>query len=256
MQPAKYPILEFDPTPEAIIEPGKVVKPIGAPEHCVITFFKEVLDKLHETGKAKILVHNKWADMDRPLYELEFEGVKFAAFHPGVGASLTCGILEEVIPRGCRKFIACGGCGVLDNEIQVGHLVVPTSAVRDEGTSYHYLPPGREAQANPLAVAAIEDTLQKHEIPYLLGKTWTTDAPYRETPEKVALRRSEGCLTVEMEVSAFFAVAQFRGVVMGQILYGGDDVSGVGEWDNRDWHTQFEIREKLFWLAVEACLAL
>jgi uridine phosphorylase len=251
-----YPILEFDPTPEAIIEPAKINKAIGAPEHCVVTFFQEVLEKLHQAGKAEIIAERRWADMARPLYELEFNGQRFAAFHPGVGASLTCGILEEMIALGCRKFIACGGCGVLDHEIPVGHLIVPTAAVRDEGTSYHYLPPGREVYPGPAALTATEAVLQAHTIPYRLGKTWTTDAPYRETPDKVKLRRAEGCITVEMEAAAFFAVAQFRGLPFGQILYGGDDVSGEGEWKHRQWHTQFELRERLFWLAAEACLLL
>ena len=86
-----------------------------------------------------------------------------------------------------------------------------------------------------------------------MAKTWTTDAFYRETPAKVRRRREEGCLTVEMEAAAFFAVAQFRGVPFAQLLYGGDDVSGV--WDFRAWTTH-AVREELFWLAAEACLAL
>ena len=256
MQSQNFPILEFDPTPKAIIEPGEQVAALDVPKHCVLTFFSEVLDKLHTEGKAKIITSHRWADKDRHLYELEYQGKRFAAIHPGVGASLTCGILEEIIARGCRKFIACGGCGVLDQDIVVGGLIVPTAAVRDEGTSYHYLPPGREVAPSPEALSAIEKTLAARNIPYHLGKTWTTDAPYRETPEKVRLRRAEGCLTVEMEAAAFFAVAQFRNVILGQILYGGDDVSGEGEWDHRDWHNQFSIREKLFWLAAEACLQL
>jgi uridine phosphorylase len=137
----------------------------------------------------------------------------------------------------------------------VGHLIVPTSAVRDEGTSYHYLPPGREVDASPEAVAAIERVLQDRGRRYLLSKTWTTDAFYRETPAKVQLRKSEGCLTVEMEAAAFFAVAQFRRVPFAQILYGGDDVSG-NEWDHRGWHERASVREVLFWLAAEACLLL
>jgi len=252
----QFPILEFDPTTEAIIEPYNVVKPIDAPEHCVITFFQEVLDKLHEEGRLKIIARHNWADAERPLYELEYQGKRLAAFHPGVGSALTCGILEEIIARGCRKFIVCGGCGVLDREIAVGHLIVPTHAIRDEGTSYHYLPPGREVQPHPKAVAAIERVLQSHKIPYILGKTWTTDAPYRETHEKVQLRRAEGCLAVEMEAAAFFAVARFREVILGQILYGGDDVSGMGEWDSRSWYDRYAIRERLFWLSAEACLGL
>jgi uridine phosphorylase len=133
---------------------------------------------------------------------------------------------------------------------------VPIAAIRDEGTSYHYLPPDREVHPSPEAVQAIVKVLSDHEIPYRLGKTWTTDAPYRETPRKVLRRRAEGCLTVEMEAAAFFAVAQFRDVTIGQILYGGDDVSGEAEWDHRDWHSQFDVRERLFWLAAEACLQL
>ena len=92
-------------------------------------------------------------------------------------------------------------------------------------------------------------------VPYVLGKTWTTDAIFRETPAKVQLRRSEGCLTVEMEAAAFFAVAQFRGVIFAQMLYGGDDVSGA-EWDARGWNKRISVRERLFWLAAEACLAI
>jgi purine-nucleoside phosphorylase len=92
-------------------------------------------------------------------------------------------------------------------------------------------------------------------VPYLTGKTWTTDAIYRETPDKIALRRDEGCLSVEMEAAAFFAVAQFRGVTFAQILYGGDDLSAES-WDSRHWQHQASVREKLFWLAAEACLML
>jgi uridine phosphorylase len=164
-------------------------------------------------------------------------------------------LLEEAIAFGCRKFIACGGCGALDKEIVVGHLVVVSGAVRDEGVSYHYLKPGREVRANEAAVEALAKTLNAHGLPYRVGKTWTTDAPYRETPIKIARRREEGCVTVEMEAAGLIAVAQFRGVVFGQVLYGGDDLSGV-EWDHRDWHSRKAIRERLFWLSVEACLNL
>jgi uridine phosphorylase len=256
MKSEEFPILEFDSTTKAIIEPKEQVKALDVPEHCVLTFFGEVLDELHKKGEARIITTHHWADAARHLYEVRFQGKRFAAIHPGVGAALTCGILEEIIARGCCKFIACGGCGVLDREIVVGGLVVPNAAVRDEGTSYHYLPPGREVQPSQAAVDAIEKVLSAHQIPYRLGKTWTTDAPYRETPEKVSLRRAEGCLVVEMEASAFFAVAQFREVTLGHILYGGDDVSGETEWDHRDWHTQFDVRKRLFWLAAEACLEL
>ena len=132
---------------------------------------------------------------------------------------------------------------------------MPSSAVRDEGTSYHYLPPGREVAATPDVVAVLESVLTENRVEYLVAKTWTTDAFYRETPAKVARRRAEGCLTVEMEAAAFFAVARFRGVAFGQLLYGGDDVSG-NAWDSREWNSRTSIRQRLFELAAQACLRL
>ena len=78
---------------------------------------------------------------------------------------------------------------------------------------------------------------------------------YRETPATIQQRKAEGCSTVEMEAAGFFAVAQFRGAPFAHILYGGDDVSGE-VWTDRDWHARATVRERLFWLAVEACLSL
>ena len=168
---------------------------------------------------------------------------------------MAAGLLEEVIAIGCRKFVACGGCGVLQRDIAVGHLIVVSAAVRDEGTSYHYLPPGREVVAQEADLKALVDILSRRGLPYRVGKTWTIDAPYRETRDKIARRREEGCLAVEMEAAGMMAVAQFRGVAFAQVLYGGDDLSG-SEWNSRAWRSRAEIRENLFWLCAEACFAL
>jgi len=250
-----YPILEFDSSPEAFIEPSKVIRARDLPERCVICFFKEVLDKVVVQHNARIVVDNVWEDGPHPIYEIAYRGQRLAFFHPGVGAPISAGLLEESIAFGCRTFMACGGCGVLEKEIAVGHLIVVSGAIRDEGVSYHYLPPSREVIANPLAVRALEKSLNDQGIPYRVGKTWTTDAPYRETVKKIETRRAEGCLTVEMESAALIAVAQFRNAAFGQVLYGGDDLSGI-EWDNREWQSRSEVRESLFWLCADACLAL
>lgn len=249
---ARYPILEFDSARNAVIEPHFIIRGKQAPEHCVLCFFQDVIE---------VVSANAIREIDRPIseigthpiWEIDYQGRRLAVAHPRVGAPLGAAMVEALIAMGCRKFIACGGAGVLDSQIQVGHLVVPTSAVRDEGTSYHYLPPGREVGPSPRALEAIEAVLNDHGHQYILGKTWTTDAIYRETRAKVMRRKREGCLTVEMEAAAFFAVARFRGIEFGQILYGGDDLSG--EWDHRNW-TRHEIREHLFRLAAEACLRL
>lgn len=126
-----------------------------------------------------------------------------------------------------------------------------------KGTSYHYIAPAREIGANPDVVRAIESVLQRHGARYQVGKTWTTDAFYRETRTRVARRKAEGCLTVEMECAAFLAVSQFRGVSFGQLLATGDDVSGV-EWDPRHWGSarHADFADRLFWLSVEACQCL
>ena len=250
-----YPILEFDATPEALIEPSKIIRARDLPENCVITFFKEVIDKVVEEHDAKVVVENKWEDGRHCIYEISHHGQRLAFFHPGVGAPIAAGLLEEAIAFGCRKFIACGGCGVLEKDIAVGHLIVVSGAVRDEGVSYHYLPPGREVTAHEAGVNALVQTLEKRGLPYRVGKTWTTDAPYRETVNKIARRKEEGCLVVEMESAALIAVSQFRGAIFGQALYGGDDLSGT-EWDHRRWTSRSEIRESLFWLCAEACLSL
>jgi uridine phosphorylase len=250
-----YPILEFDPTREALIEPSRLMKPRDVPEHCVICFFREVIEQVITEQQAKVVVDNRWEDDHHRIYEITHRDRRLAFLHPGVGGPIAAGLLEGAIAYGCRKFIVCGGCGVLNKDIAVGHLIIVSSAVRDEGTSYHYLPPGREVRADRSGVAILEAILQRQGVPYLIGKTWTTDAPYRETIDKVAARRNEGCLTVEMEAAAFMAVAQFRDVTLGQVLYGGDDLSG-SEWDNRAWQSRRDIRRNLFWLAAGACLEL
>ena len=214
-----FPILEYDPGRDAMIEPSRVLSPIDIPRHCVLCFFQDVITSLREAGQLRV-VHMLGSEMGpNPVYEMEFDGRRLALMHPGLGAPLAGGFTDELIALGCRAFIVCGGAGVLARDLVVGHVVVPDSAVRDEGTSYHYLPPAREVSPSPEAVAAIEATLQRHHVPYLVGKTWTTDGFYRETAARVARRRAEGCLTVEMEAAAFFAVGQFRDVVVGQLLY-------------------------------------
>src|SRR5215467_1720374 len=169
-----YPILEFDSTLEAMLEPRRIIKPIDIPEHAVSCFFQDVITQLSQRHATRVIKHLKSEIGTHPVYELELDGKLLAVFHPGVGAPLAAGLLEEVIALGCKKFIACGGAGVLDGTLAVGHIIVPTAAIRDEGTSYHYLPPGREVSAHPEGVAAIEQVLQAHDCEYILTKTWTT----------------------------------------------------------------------------------
>jgi len=250
-----YPIIEFDPEREAFIEPSKVISSLDMPTYCVLCFFKEVLEKVTAEHHGKIIVNHKWEDGPHPIYEIEHKGKRLAYYQAGIGSALSVGLMEEAIAYGCTKFIACGGCGALEKEITVGRLICVSAAVRDEGASYHYLPPSREVQANPVVLESMIKVMKDARVPYVVGKTWTTDAPYRETKGRILKMKAEGCIAVEMEAAGLMAVTEFRKPDFGQILYGGDDLSGA-KWDNRGWQNRSEIREKLFWLCADAVTSL
>jgi uridine phosphorylase len=249
------PLLEFDGSLPALIEPAEQVRRLDVPRGCVVTFFGDAVQRLLDRGKARVITRNKWEDGPHPLLEVDHDGQRVAVMHSGVGASLAAGLLEETIARGCGAFVVCGGAGVLRPDVAVGHLVVVEDALRDEGTSYHYAPAARYITADPVARAVLTETHTEHEVPFVVGRTWTTDAPYRETPTKIASRRAEGCVSVEMEAAALIAVAAFRKVPLAQVLYCGDDVSGE-KWDHRSWHTMAEVRDNLLSLACTAALRL
>jgi uridine phosphorylase len=109
--------------------------------------------------------------------------------------------------------------------------------------------------ADPHATAVLLKTLSSQQIPHVVGRTWTTDAIYRETRTKARQRVEEGCVVVDMEASALFAIARFRGVTLGQLLLAGDSLAGE-TWDHRGWTTAHTARETLFWLAADAAVAL
>ncbi len=252
----EFPILEYDSSVGSIFNPSDIIrKKINIPENCVLTFFNDVIEHFNSTGMLRKIFTLKSELGEHPLYEFEINNSGVVLFNPGVGAPLAAAHLEELIALGCRNFIACGGAGVLDKNIAGGHLIIPSSAVRDEGTSYHYLPASREAKPSAKGAEKIKQVLDGHNIPYIITKTWTTDGVYRETRNKADIRKEEGCLVVEMEAAALFAVAEFRGVELAQLLYGGDNLDGE-KWEDRDWQKNRSIREKLIWLAAEAVILM
>jgi uridine phosphorylase len=251
----QIPLSEFDNDKMGIIEPAELFKNISPPEHCVMPIYSSVIDKLNKDGRLEKIYERKTPLAQMEVYKMEHEGKSVVVAHPGLGAPFAAATLEELIALGCRKFVACGSAGVLKSDLKRGALVIPCSAVRDEGTSYHYYPPSREIEIDQKVVQKLELVLRKHHIDYEIGKTWTTDAFYRETKGKVKNRKAEGCLTVDMECSAFIAVSKFRNVIFGQYLAAGDDISG-DEWDRRLGSDRQAVREKVFWLSVEACLSL
>ena len=132
----------------------------------------------------------------------------------------------------------------MDKNIEVGQILVVDGAIRDEGFSFHYLEPSRVVYSNRETLEKITTYLEQNDISYLKGLTWTTDAIFRETPERIERRKSEGAKIVEMEQAACLAVAQFRNFAYGALIYGGDDVS-QDEWSKRDWRSREGIRYDL-----------
>lgn len=172
---------EFDPNPVAIINPDTAHEPIaGFPEICVGIFSKVIVDELVEKYGGEVIHYGKFCTGPVPIYRVEAFGVEAALFLPHVGAPAAAGFMEDIWAYGGRHFVYCGAAGALRRDIAHGHLIVPTAAIRDEGFSYHYLPPADEIGLKPLCVQAARDAMESLHYPYIEGKTWTTDAFFRE----------------------------------------------------------------------------
>ncbi len=249
------PLFEYDPAQEALINPSHH-RGSALPECCVLVFYRSVIENLLSEGCIiEVARLNSIMEPVR-LYNLEMDNRNICVIGvTGCGGPLAGGIMEEVIARGCCKFMACGSAGALDSNILHNSIVIPTGAVRDEGTSFHYLPPSRTVMNDSGVIKTLENVLKRHKAAYSIGLNWTTDASYRETRAKIALRKAEGCLTVDMEHASMLAVAQFRKVIFGQYLLVGDDCGGA-EWDPRQWNKQLSAYDKIFQLSVEAVLQL
>lgn len=243
----KYPILEFDDSREALLNPehfGEVHGDLGS-DKLIISFFKDAINKLLDEGKIKI--HRILeGENDVTLYKFVDDDVLL--MHGAIGCAAMGGYLDELTGCGISKVMFCGGGGVLDDTINVGELLIVEGAIRDEGFSYHYIEPSRIIYSDKEIREKISTYLDNNAIPYTKGIVWTTDAFYRETRDRIALRKNEGARIVEMEQAACLAVAQFRKIKYGALIYGGDDVSGE-TWDSRSWRSKGSIRYEM----IEIC---
>ncbi len=229
---------------------GADVSPVA-----LLCFFNELLEQLEGDGVLSVKYVLRSEIGRNPIYEFETDEGTVSVVHPGVGAPLAAGVVEEVAALGVTTFVACGGAGALIDDLAVGHVMVVASALRDEGTSFHYAAPSRIIDADPLGVAILDEVLTESDVEHFVGRTWTTDAFFRETRSRVERRISEHCSMVDMESSAFIAVARYRGLRFAQLLYAGDSLAGE-EWDSRSWSSARAIREGLFRLSAAAALRL
>jgi len=237
----EFPILEFDDNRVAKLNPSHFVDIPFDTDKMIITFFAEVIEKL--IAEEKIVLDRKISG-ENVVTVYRFVDADILITLGAVGCPSCGGNLDLFNAMGVTKVMFCGGGGVLDKNIEVGQILVVDGAIRDEGFSYHYVEPSKYIYTDPAVTQKIVDHLEKHSISYIRGLTWTTDAIFRETPDRIAKRKEEGAKIVEMEQAGCIAVSQFRGINYGALIYGGDDVS-QDEWDNRSWRSREGIRYDL-----------
>ena len=253
MKPALPPILEYDPDREALITPSHFYTPRDVPRRCVLCFFQDAISLRCARAPTAATIRTEVGR--HPIYELDVGGRRVGVMHPGLGAPMGAMLLEAAIALGCDTFISCGGAGAVAVDLVQGEVVVATTPRRSRDpprTSPR--PPPAGAGPHPEVIAALEAELVRQRLPFRAGATWSTDAVYRETSARIERRRGQGCLVVEMEAAALFAVAQHRGVRLGQLFYAGDDVSGEA-WEERGWQEE-PIRGRLLEVALAAAARL
>ncbi len=161
------------------------------------------------------------------VYTGKYSDRPVAVAGPMLGAPQAVLVLEKLIALGVRSVVAMGWCGSLQSRVAIGDLVIPLRAVSEEGTSRHYPVEARQARPAAQIVARLEAVLGADaDCTLHQGGVWSTDAPYRETVAKVRRYREEGLLGVEMETSALFTVAAYRGIDLAAVLIVSDDLSG------------------------------
>ncbi len=226
------------------------------PELCVSTFSENIINRFTSLNNVKIIGELYSANGTIPIYQIVYKDTPIAFYLSRVGAPACVAGIEEVIALGAKKIVLFGSCGILDENKTNGKIIIPTSAFRDEGTSYHYIEANEEIFANRNLIDKLVNCLERCGYPYVKGKTWTTDAIYRETKSLIEERKACGCIAVEMECAAALAVTQFRNIPFVQFLFGADNLD-TAEWEPRDL-TEYGLSnaEKYLALAFECAINL
>lgn len=230
----EIPILEYDDTSLEVIAPDHDFEDTKLPEKCLFAFLGDVVHDYAKAQNAEVIQELVTVSHTYKVYILHEEKEDICLVQSLIGAAAATQTLDSLVSAGCKKVIAVGSCGVLA-DLPENAFLVPTKALRDEGTSYHYLPASRYIELDKEPIAAIEDTFKRHNLPFTPCTTWTTDGFFRETKDMVSYRLEEGCQVVEMECSALAACCRKRGASFGQFLFTADSLSNVHEYDSRDF---------------------
>lgn len=211
----------FDPNSPPIIELHNFYEQDQIADKAIVTFSYKVLEYAKEKFDLKVEKYFGNANGKFPVYSFVYEGEKILFYMSPISATLAGGTLDEVrYQTGVSKFIFFGSCGVLSSSIPFEEMIIPTEAYRDEGFSYHY----KEA-SDYITVknsGKLREICEKNNLPYTLGKTWTTDGMLRETVNNTNKRKADGCITVEMECSALQAVCDYRNIDLYMFFFRGD----------------------------------
>ena len=246
---------EFDSSLSAVINPDMVVEKIeNFPDVTVACFSEKLFNKvLAFFADAKEIASHR----ARPAYEVTYKGERFAFFHAFVGEPACVSQYEDLIAMGSKCLILLGNCGVLDKNIQDCGIIIPTKAIRDEGCSYHYAPASDKIDVNLKYTNLFKDVLAELNYPWVEGTTWTTDACYRETRDKVNRRKEQGAICVEMECAGMQALCNFRGTDFFQFFYAGDNLDHSA-WDPRSLSgsVRLDDKAKIVLLAFELGLKI
>lgn len=249
---------EFDATAKAIINPEDLIEALpDFPKVAVACFARTTFARMVAAFDGKVIAKTSMANMEIVIYQIAVADKTIALFNAPVGAAACVAILEDLRAFGMEKLVLFGTCGVLEGEIKETAVIIPTSAIRDEGTSYHYAPASREIAIAESSYQTLERFFDREQISYVTGKVWTTDGVYRETVAKMKQRQSEGAICVDMECSAVAAWADFRQTEVYHFFYAADRLSAEN-WEVRNLsnHADLEDKDKIAQLAVSFALEL
>lgn len=251
-------LTEFDECKTSTFNPDEVEEKIeGFPKYGVTFFSYKLMNKFVSAFNPIIISELSNANGRTPIYKINYKNVDIAVFLSNVGAPSCTVAYEEILAKGLEKLVIFGTCGVLDKNISDLAIIIPNSAIRDEGTSYHYLKSSDEIRVNEKYVNEFIDILNEHNYSYVIGKTWTTDSPYRETRKKVEERKKMGAICVEMECASMAAVAKFRGKELFTFFYAADNLDSA-KWDMRSLGNDAKLdeKEKIIYLALEQIIKM
>lgn len=180
--------------------------PVGSvPAVCVLDPDGDLVDYLRSSAQAR--PHPAWACYHTVLDVFDLNGSEVGIIGRAVGASFAVLIAEELFVSGCELLISVTSAGQITPLSQPPYFVLIERALRDEGTSYHYLPPAPYSMLQPALREQLRSGWNQERVPLQIGTSWTTDAPFRETEAMIARCRRAGIATVEMEASALYALA-------------------------------------------------